>query len=67
MFLWEQFSSQTVHHFTSPVVFMPFWTGSFLIVGHEKGGIPWPPGSQHLTALDFFLGFVKDITYRKVK
>jgi hypothetical protein len=31
--LWEQFSSYSVHHFTSPEVFVPIWTGSFLIVG----------------------------------
>jgi hypothetical protein len=25
-----------VKHLTSPVMFMPFWTGSFLIVGEEE-------------------------------
>jgi hypothetical protein len=25
-----------VHHFTSSVMFMPFWTGSFLTAGQEE-------------------------------
>jgi hypothetical protein len=39
--LWEQFSSQVVHHLTSPAVFVPFWTGSILIVVLEEG-VPFP-------------------------
>jgi hypothetical protein len=35
--LWEQFSSQMVHHLFSPFVFEPFWTGSFLIIGLDEG------------------------------
>jgi hypothetical protein len=61
--LWEQFSSQTVHHFTSlhftSVFFVPFWTRNFLIIGP----IPWYPRSPHLTTLYFlFWGFIKDIS-----
>jgi hypothetical protein len=33
---WEvKFSSQMAHHLTSPVMFMPFWTGHFLIIIQE--------------------------------
>jgi len=31
--LWEQFSSYMLHYQTSPTIFVPFWTGSFLITG----------------------------------
>jgi len=37
MYLWEQFYSQGVRHSASPVVFVPFWTGNFRIVGQEEG------------------------------
>jgi len=28
---------QLEHHLISPIVFMPFWTGSFLIITQEHG------------------------------
>jgi hypothetical protein len=57
-----------MHHLTPVVVFMPFWTGSFLVVGYGEGApIPWTPQSPELT-LDFFLaGFVKDVYHEKVQ
>jgi hypothetical protein len=43
-------------------VFVPFWTGSSLIVGKEGGPIPWALRSPDLTPLYIFVcGFVKDI------
>jgi hypothetical protein len=42
--LWEQFSSQMMHHLTSPIMSMPMWRGGFLIVGQEKGN-PLPDTS----------------------
>jgi hypothetical protein len=36
--LLEQFSSWTVHHPTSPIIFMPYWTGSFPDHWIGKGG-----------------------------
>jgi len=27
---WKQFPSQMVYYFTFPLMFLPFWTGSFL-------------------------------------
>jgi len=66
MFLWEQFSTYMVHHPTSPFVFVPFWTGSFLIVFRKRGPIPRPHHSPGLTPLDlFFWGFMKDNVYHE--
>jgi len=31
-----------VHRLTSTIALVPFWTGSFLIVGQKRGPIPWP-------------------------
>jgi hypothetical protein len=43
---WEQFSSYMVLHLTFSVVFVHFWTGSFLITGWEEGDpFPGPPPS----------------------
>jgi hypothetical protein len=67
MFLWEQFSSQMVNNFASPIVFLPFWTGSFLIVGSEAGTHSLAPTfSRFFTLQDlFFWGFVIETVYRE--
>jgi len=53
-------SSQIMHFLTSPVAFVPFWTGSFMVVEYEEDG-PFPappPRSPDLTPLDsLFRGF----------
>jgi hypothetical protein len=70
MFLWEQFSSQMVHHPTSPVTFLLSWTGSFLIIGVEEGACAFlnPPHSRDLTALNYFSeGFLKDVYHKKAQ
>jgi len=49
MSLWEEFSSHMVHHPISPVVFVPFCIGSFLIVVLEEGNpVPVPLVLQSL-------------------
>jgi hypothetical protein len=66
MYLWEQFSSQMVHHLTSPAVFVPFWTGSFLIVGYEEGTHSLVPLFCRFDPFGFFFWlFVKDVAYRE--
>jgi hypothetical protein len=54
-----------VHHLIFPIVFVPFWTGSFLIFGKEEGNsFPGPSHSPDLTLLASYSGeFVKGIVY----
>jgi hypothetical protein len=50
-----------MHYLNSPVIFLPFWTGNFLIVVKEEGP-KFPGPSFSRSHLDIFLWkFVEDI------
>jgi hypothetical protein len=44
-----------VHHLTSPIMFTPFWTGSFLVVEKERGAHSLAPLFSRIGSSEFFL------------
>jgi hypothetical protein len=53
MFLGESSSNQMVYHPTSPVAFVLFWRGIFLIFGYEE----WGPFSGPSFSITDYSGF----------
>jgi hypothetical protein len=47
----QKFSCQMVNYPNSPVVFVPFRTGSFLTLTRKRGPIPWAPRSTGVVPL----------------